>query len=183
MRRLNRLNLILVLVDGNFSECDSNEAARRINESAPTVKVAVLTDSQDPKNLISAIESGATGYLHKDTKVGDFVASIDLIGKGGVVISPQVAEKLGEKLSSMATDEAQGQTCLSGREGEIARLLAKGATNKEIAGTLFITENTAKVHVKNILGKLQLRNRQQLAAYAVQKGLVTEIKDNREKPI
>ena len=68
------------------------------------------------------------------------------------------------------------------REVEIVKLVAKGLTNKEMAETLFVTENTVKVHVKNILGKLQLRNRQQLAAYAVQKGLVTEIKDTGEKP-
>jgi DNA-binding NarL/FixJ family response regulator len=172
----------LVLIDGNLSECGSSEAARRLNESTPKVKVAVLTDSKEQRELISAIESGATGYLHKETKVDDFVESIDLIGKGGVVISPQVAEQLGNRLSSVSADEAQGQTGLSEREVEIVKLMAKGATNKRIAEALFITENTAKVHVKNILGKLGLRNRQQIAAYAVQQGLVTDLMDSEEKP-
>jgi DNA-binding NarL/FixJ family response regulator len=171
----------LVLIDGNLSECESSEAARRINESAPKIKVAVLTDSKNQKRLISAIESGATGYLHKETKVDDFIESIDLIGKGGVVISPQVAEHLGEKLSSVSEDETQPQTELSDREVEIVRLLAKGATNKKIAEDLFIAENTVKVHVKNILQKLQLRNRQQIAAYAVQQGLVTDLTNSEEK--
>ena len=172
----------LVLIDGNLSECGSSEAARRINESAPKVKVAVLTDSKEQKELISAIESGATGYLHKETKVDDFVESIDLIGKGGVVISPQVAEQLSNRLTSVSADEAQRQNGLSEREVEIVKLLAKGATNKGIAEALFITENTAKVHIKNILGKLGLRNRQQIAAYAVQQGLVTDLMDSEEKP-
>ena len=172
----------LVLIDGNLSECGSSEAARRINESAPKVKVAVLTDSKEQKELIAAIESGATGYLHKETKVDDFVESIDLIGKGGVVISPQVAEQLSNRLTSVSADEAQRQNGLSEREVEIVKLLAKGATNKGIAEALFITENTAKVHIKNILGKLGLRNRQQIAAYAVQQGLVTDLMDSEEKP-
>jgi len=171
----------LVLIDSNFSECGSSEATRKINELDPKVKVAVLTNSKDQKELISAIESGATGYLHKETKVGDFVESIDLIVKGGVVISPQVAEQLGDKLNSVLTEEAQGQTGLSEREVEIVKLLAKGAMNKEIAKMLFITVNTTKVHVKNILGKLGLRNRQQIAAYAVQQGLVTDLMDSEEK--
>ncbi|MDH5696448.1 MAG: response regulator transcription factor [Dehalococcoidia bacterium] len=171
----------LVLIDSNFSECGSSEATRKINKLAPKVKVAVLTNSKDQKELISAIESGATGYLHKETKVGDFVESIDLIVKGGVVISPQVAEQLGDKLNSVLTEEAQGQTGLSEREVEIVKLLAKGAMNKEIAKMLFITVNTTKVHVKNILGKLGLRNRQQIAAYAVQQGLVTDLMDSEEK--
>jgi NarL family two-component system response regulator LiaR len=182
LEEVKRVEPDLVLVDGNLSECDSNEAARRINESALKVKVAVLTDSKEQKDLVSAIESGATGYLHKETKVGDFIESIDLIGKGGVVISPQVAEKFGDKLSSIPTDEAQGQTVLSEREVGIVKLLAKGATNKELADTLFITENTAKVHIKNILQKLQLRNRQQIVGYAVQQGLVTELRDSEDKP-
>jgi two-component system NarL family response regulator len=143
--------------------------------------VAVITDSKEQKGLISAIESGATGYLHKESTVGDFIESIDLIGKGGVVISPQVAEKLGDKLSSIPTDEAQEQTGLSEREAEIVKLLAKGATNKEIAETLFITENTAKVHLKNILQKLQLLNRQQIVAYAVQQGLMADLRDSEDK--
>ncbi|MCP8305438.1 MAG: response regulator transcription factor [archaeon] len=162
----------LVLVNDNLSECDSSEVARKINESNPRVKVALLTDSKDQKDLISAIESGATGYILKDTKVEDFIESVDLVGKGVLVISPEVAEKLSDTLSETKLDETQVQTRLSEREVEIIKLLAKGATNKEIAETLFITENTTKVHVKNILGKLELRNRQQVAAYAVQQGLI-----------
>lgn len=173
----------VVLIDSNILDCGSNEATREIKKSSPQVRVAVLTDSKNERDLFSAIESGATGYLQKDTKVEDLVKSIDLIGKGEVVVSPPLAEKLVGKFASMRQKEAEEPTGLTDREVEIVKLLPKGLTNKEMAETLFVTENTAKVHVKNILGKLQLRNRQQLAAYAVQKGLVTEIKDTREKPI
>ena len=172
----------VVLIDSNILDCGSNEATREMKKSSPQVRVAVLTDSKNERELFSAIESGATGYLQKNTKVEDLVKSIDLIGKGEVVISPPLAEKLVGKFASMRQKEAEEPTGLTDREVEIVKLLAKGLTNKEMAETLFVTGNTVKVHVKNILGKLQLRNRQQLAAYAVQKGLVTEIKDTGEKP-
>ena len=171
----------VVLIDSNILDCGSNEATREMKKSSPQVRVAVLTDSKNERELFSAIESGATGYLQKDAKVDDLVKSIDLIGKGEVVVSPPLAEKLVGKFASMRQKEAEEPTGLTNREVEIVKLLPKGFTNKEMAETLFVTDNTVKVHVKNILGKLQLRNRQQLAAYAVQKGLVAEIKDTGEK--
>lgn len=172
----------VVLVDNNISDYRSDEATREIKKSSPQVRVAILTDSKNEEELFSAIESGATGYLQKDTKVKDIVKSIDLIGQGEVIVSPPLAEKLVGKFVSMRQKEAEEPTGLTDREVEIVRLLAKGLTNKEIAEMLFVTENTTKVHVKNILEKLQLRNRQQVAAYAVHQGLVTEIADTEEKP-
>jgi len=170
----------VVLMDNNISDCGSKEATQQINESSPGVKVAMLTDSRDEEKLFSAIEDGATGYLLKDMKIGDLVESIDLIGKGEVVVPPSLAGKLVRKVA-LKTKEAEVKEGLSEREIEILKLLVRGNTNKEIAEALFITENTVKVHMKNILGKLQLRNRQQAAAYAVKQGLVTEIRDTEEK--
>lgn len=171
----------VVLMGSNILDCGSIRATRQINGSSPEVKVAMLTDSKREEDLFSAIEAGATGYLLKDMKVGELIESIDLIGKGEVVVSPPLAEKLVGKFTSMRQKEAEGQTGLTEREVGIVKLLAKGATNKEIAQTLFIAENTTKVHLKNILEKLQLRNRQQAAAYAVQEGLVSEVRGRGEK--
>jgi DNA-binding NarL/FixJ family response regulator len=170
----------VILIDSDILDCGSNEATREIKKSSPQVRVAVLADSENEQELFSAIESGATGYLQKDAKVEDIVKSIDLIRKGQVVVSPPLAEKLVGKFASMRQKEAEETTGLTDREVEMVKLLPEGLTNKEMAETLFVTENTVKVHIKSILGKLQLRNRQQLAAYAAQKGLVTEIKDTRE---
>ena len=170
----------VVLMDSNISDCGSKEATEQINKSSPGVKVAMLTDSEDEEDLFSAIEAGATGYLLKDMEVGDLVKSIDLIGKGEIVVSLPLVGKLVRKVTLKT--KAEVKDGLSEREVEILKLLVGGNTNKEIAETLFITENTAKVHLKNILGKLQLRNRQQAAAYAVKQGLVTEIRDTEEKP-
>jgi DNA-binding NarL/FixJ family response regulator len=171
----------VVLIDTKISDCDSNEAMREIKESSPEVQVAILTDCENEQELFSAIESGATGYLLKDMKVDDLIKSVDLIAIGEVIVSPPLGEKLVGKFVSMRQKEPERQTGLTQQELEIVKLLAKGATNKEIAEALFITENTAKVHLKNILGKLGLRNRQQVAVYAVQQGLATEI-DIEEKP-
>ena len=170
----------VVLMDSNISDCGSKEATQQINESSPGVKVAMLTDSRDEEKLFSAIEDGATGYLLKDMRIVDLVESIDLIRKGEVVVPPSLAGKLVRKVT-VKTKEAEVKEGLSQREIEILKLLVRGNTNKEIAEALFITENTVKVHMKNILGKLQLRNRQQAAAYAVKQGLVTEIRDTEEK--
>ena len=169
----------VVLMDTNISDCGSKEATEQINKSSPGVKVAMLTDSEDEEDLFSAIEAGATGYLLKDMEVGDLVKSIDLIGKGEIVVSLPLVGKLVRKVTLKT--KAEVKDGLSEREVEILKLLVGGNTNKEIAETLFITENTVKVHMKNILGKLQLRNRQQAAAYAVKQGLVTEIRDTEEK--
>jgi len=165
----------VVLMGSDISDCDSSKATQQIKELSLKVKVAMLTDSKREEKLFSAMEAGVTGYLAKDIKVVDLVKSIDLIAKGEVVVSPPLAGKLVRKVAS--TKETEGKGYLSERETEILKLLGKGATNKEIAERLFIAENTAKVHVKNILGKSQLRNRQQAAAYAVQEGLVTEVRD------
>ena len=86
-----------------------------------------------------------------------------------------MADGLGDNLNLKSDGDEQGQAGLSDREVEIVKLLAKGATNKNVARDLYIAENTVKVHIKNILQKLQLRNRQQLAAYAAKEGLVTDL--------
>jgi DNA-binding NarL/FixJ family response regulator len=171
----------VVLLDSSISDCNSNEATREIKDSSSQIKVAMLTDSENEQELFSAIESGATGYLLKDMKVVDLIQSIDLVSKGEVVISPPLAEKLVSKFTSLRADEAKNQTELSEREIEIVALLARGATNKDIAERLFITENTTKAHLKNIREKLQLRKRQQVVAHAIQQGLVTEIMNIEEK--
>ena len=137
----------------------------------------MLTHSEDQEHVCAAMEAGAAGYLSKGMKVDDLVKSIDLIEKGQVVVSPPLVAKLTGKITSLKADEDTGKTALSAREIEVLKLLVKGYTNRELARKLFITENTARVHVRNILGKLQLRNRQQAAAYAVQQGLVSEVDD------
>jgi len=171
----------VVLMDIDMPDRDSIDALQCINESLPSTKVAMLTDSEEEEDLFSALKAGAKGYLLKNIGVDSLVESIDLIARGQIVVSPPLARKLLIEIASMRDDrearEAGSEAALSEREAEILKLVAKGATNKEIAERLIIAENTVKVHVKNILAKLQLRNKQQAAAYAVQRGLVTGIED------
>jgi len=171
----------VVLMDTYMPDCNGIETAQKITRSLPDVKVAMLTDSEEEEDIFSALKAGAKGYLLKNIGVDSLVESIDLIARGQIVVSPPLARKLLIEIASMRDDrearEAGSEADLSEREAEILKLVAKGATNKEIAERLIIAENTVKVHVKNILAKLQLRNKQQAAAYAVQRGLVTGIED------
>lgn len=167
----------LVLMDTHGMESGVTEVIKKITSASPEVKVALLSDTVDEKVLFSCVEAGASGYLVNDLSVQDLIKSIDLIASGRMVISPRLSGKfIGEftelrksRREAARSSEAQ----LSPRETEILAMVAGGSTNKEIAGSLCITENTAKVHVKNILSKLKLRNRQQAAAYAVEHGIPT----------
>jgi two-component system NarL family response regulator len=176
----------VVLMDIDMPDRDCIEALQCINEALPGTKVAMLTDSEDEEKLFSAIKAGARGYLLKNIGIDILVKSIDLVAEGEVIVSPPLAGKLLNEFASMKEEkkarEAGSETDLSEREVEILKLVAKGATNKEIAQKLIISDNTVKVHVKNILEKLQLRNKQQAAAYAVKQGLVPEMKDAEAKP-
>ena len=175
----------IVLMDVDMPECDGIGATLRINESLPKTKLAILTDSEDKEKLYSALQAGARGYLLKRIPVVDLVKSIDLIAEGEVVVSPPLSEKLLSEFASMRQEkmarDAEVDSGVTDRESELLRLVVQGATNKEIAETLVIAENTVKVHMKNILEKLQLRNKQRLAAYAVEKGLVSETEGTVEK--
>jgi NarL family two-component system response regulator LiaR len=167
----------MVLLSDTLSRPDCNELAQQITELAPQTKVAVLCTNRSEEGLYDAMEAGATGYLLKDMKLDDLLKSISLLARGEVVVSAPLARKLIDKFGDLRSGESTYEEDLSEREIEILKLLGSGATNKEIAESLFITENTAKVHVKNILEKLQLRNRQQAAAYAVKQGLVSDIRE------
>lgn len=167
----------VVMIDSDITESNSVDTTSEIGKISPEVKVAVLTDSENQDHFSASMRAGAMGYLSKRMKIGDLVKSIDLIEKGQIVVSPPLAAKLAGKLTSRKTNEDTEKTPLSEREIEVLELLVKGHTNKEIARTLFITENTTRGHIKNILQKLQLRNRQQVAAYAMQQGIVSELDD------
>jgi DNA-binding NarL/FixJ family response regulator len=171
----------VVLMDTYMPDCNGIETAQKIARSLPDVKVAMLTDSEEEEDLFSALKAGARGYLLKNIGVDSLVQSIDLIARGQIVVSPPLARKSLIEFASMRDErEASGagsEADLSERETEILKLVAKGATNKEIAERLIIAENTVKVHVKNILAKLQLRNKQQAAVYAAQQGLISGIED------
>lgn len=175
----------IILMDIDMPDQDGIEAVKYINESVPNIKVAMLTDCEDEEKLFSAIKAGARGYLLKDIAVDRLIKSIDLVVEGEVIVSPPMADKLLNEFTSMKDEidakKTESENELSDREVEILKLVAGGATNKEIAESLVIAENTVKVHVRNVLEKLHLRNKQQAAAYAMKQGFISEIVEEKNQ--
>src|SRR4030042_514277 len=165
----------LVIMKDKSSTTNLGDIIRSIIESSPHTKVAILSEHGDSDDIRCAIKAGATGYfIRADLGMDDFVSSIELLMRGLVVISDNLAKKLVER-PTLADIEGQvpagGMPRLSQREQEISALVSTGATNGEIAEKLVIQESTVKVHMRNILEKLQLRNRQQVVAYVIHNGL------------
>jgi len=170
-----RLRPDLILMDIQMPRCNGLEATRLIKAEMPEVKIVMVTVSEDEENLFEAIKSGAQGYLLKNMQEDEFRQVLTGVATDEAPLSRGLAAKILDEFVRM-THEPIPRTPrpdeLSEREREVLQLIAGGATNREIAGKLFISENTVNFHVKNILAKLHLRNRAQAVAYALQSGLV-----------
>ena len=167
----------VILMDLNMPRCSGLEAIQALQAEMPQVNILVVTVSETEADLFAAIKFGARGYILKRAEPEELINAIHHIALGGVIVSPLMATKLLTEFKDFiavaereSTEKANAD--LSPREGEVLQLVAKGATNKEIADSLFIAENTVKTHLKNIMSKLQLENRTQAATYAMQHGLV-----------
>ncbi|MFC1897221.1 response regulator [Chloroflexota bacterium] len=167
----------VVLMDLNMPRCSGLEAIQALQAEMPQVNVLVLTVSDKEADLFAAVKFGARGYILKNTEPEELINAILQIAQGGVIVSPLMATKLLTEFKDLSTgierESIQGiEADLSPREGEVLQLIAQGASNKNIADSLFISENTVKTHLRNIMEKLHLVNRSQAAAYAVNRGLV-----------
>jgi DNA-binding NarL/FixJ family response regulator len=167
----------VILMDLNMPHCTGLEATQALQASMPQVNVLILTVSDNESDLFAAMKFGAKGYILKNTEPEELTQAIFHIAQGGAIISPLMATKLLSEFKDLGTGTVVKSTQetdadLSPREGEVLKLVAQGATNKEIADSLFISENTVKTHLRNIMDKLHLANRSQAAAYAVKRGLV-----------
>jgi DNA-binding NarL/FixJ family response regulator len=166
----------VILMDLNMPHCSGLEATQALQTKIPQVNILVLTVSENEADLFAAMKFGATGYILKNTEPEELIQAIFHIAQGGVIISPLMATKLITEFKDLGTGverkpAQEAEANLSPREDEVLRLISQGATNKEIADSLFISENTVKTHLRNIMDKLHLANRSQAAAYAVKKGL------------
>ena len=169
----------VVLMDVRMPKRGGIEATKQIKEIAPHVKILMLTISDEEADLYDAIKAGATGYLLKEVSIEEVGAAIRSVQTGQSLISPSMASKLLSEFATMVkrADEKQAapQPRLTDREMEVLKLVAKGRNNRDIAKELFISENTVKNHIRNILEKLHLHSRMEAVVYAVREKLL-EIK-------
>jgi DNA-binding NarL/FixJ family response regulator len=163
----------VVLMDINMPRTNGLQAALRLQSEMPTAKVLMITVSEKDEDLMRAVKFGARGYLLKDSDPRDIVNAIHRVADGEAVFPPQMAARLLEewKGGNDARPAPNEASELSAREAEVLALVSKGASNREIGGTLFISENTVRTHLKNILEKLHVKNRSEAAAYAARLGL------------
>ena len=167
----------VVLMDVRMPVLDGVRATSLFKDALPQCKVIVLTTFDDDEYIFDALRSGAVGYLLKDVASAQLVEAIRAAARGESILEPSVAAKViaeFSRVSSMVPSMQMEQLVepLSERELEILSLIARGASNKEIAGQLFIAEGTVKNHVTHILGKLGVRDRTQAALKAKELGLL-----------
>ena len=167
----------IVLMDVKMPRRGGIEACTSIKSAVPSTKIVMLTMSDDEGDLYEAIRAGASGYLLKDLPIDEVASSIRAVQTGQSLISPALASKLLTEFAAMAkrgdtTPAAAPTPRLTAREMEVLRLVARGMNNRDIARELFISENTVKNHVRNILEKLQLHSRMEAVVYAVREKLL-----------
>ncbi len=168
-----RLAPDVVLLDLVMPRLDGLEAMRQIRARSSAIRVIALTSFSTDDQIFPAVEAGAAGYLLKDVSPGELVATIRAVHAGETRLHPAVAARLMQAFRARgkpATDDEAAS--LTDREREIVRLVAKGLSNREIGDVLVISERTVKTHMSNILGKLALSDRTQLAIFAIRIGLV-----------
>ncbi|TDD18376.1 response regulator [Nonomuraea diastatica] len=161
-----RTNPDVVLTDLRMPKMNGAELIRRLREQSPDVRVLVLTTFDNDVDVLPAIEEGATGYLLKDTPRAELRSAVQAAARGETVLSPSVAGVLTQKI------RAPQQQVLSRRELEVLSLISRGATNRDVARKLFITEATVKTHLLHIFAKLEVNDRAAAVAVAYETGLL-----------
>lgn len=161
----------VILMDLVMPKKDGVEAITEIKERNPEAKILVLTSYSDDNKIIHSIQAGATGYILKDSSPDELLDAVRQVDEKQPFMQPQILAKLMEGLKHQP-EEQDSRARLTEREIEILKLVARGNTNQDIALLLNISERTVTKHVSNILDKLQLSNRTQIAFYAAQEGLL-----------
>jgi len=166
----------VVLMDLSMPIMNGLAATRLIAAEAPEVKVVVVTASEDDADLFEAIKSGGKGFIPKNLEATEFFRLLDRVGRGEPALTPALAQKVLAEFArpaEPATPSPGTPQSLTEREQSVLELLVSGVTsNKDLADRLFVSENTVKYHLRNILAKLQVQNRAQVIAYAMRHSLV-----------
>ena len=143
------------------------QATTDIMEVLPETQILILTVSETEDDLLESVKAGARGYLLKGMDADILVAAVRTVAGGGAIFTPSIAAKLLDDFKA-DLNKNKDDVNLTSREADVLALVAKGASNKEIATTLNISEPTVKAHLRNVLSKLHLKNRSQAAVYASQ---------------
>ena len=166
----------VLLMDVRMPRVSGIEATRRLAETMPTMKILMLTVSDEEDDLYEAIKAGATGYLLKEISIEEVADAVRAVMQGQTLISPSMASKLIAEFANLSKVASQRSSVpaprLTDRELDVLRLVAQGLTNREVAEQLYIAENTVKNHVRNILEKLHLHSRMEAVIYAVKERLL-----------
>lgn len=173
----------LILMDIAMPGCNGIEATKAISAEMPEVVIVMLTVSDDDESIFESIKSGARGYLLKNLDPDELFILLDGLTRGEAPISRSLATRILHKFAEQAQQESQAQLQkieLTHRERDVLQLLTEGATNRQIAASLQITENTVKNHLRSVLEKLRVQNRVQAAAYALRQGLVERKSPGKE---
>ena len=160
----------VIIMDLVMPRKDGVTAISEIKKNNQDARILVLTSFSDDKNVFSAIKAGASGYLLKDSSPEDLLQAINDVYQGKSPLHPVIAQKVIQEMHK-PTDLPPTDDPLSAREVEVLQNVAQGMSNQEIARTLKIKEGTVRIHVGNILNKLQLANRTQAALYALREGI------------
>jgi DNA-binding NarL/FixJ family response regulator len=164
IKRARDLSPDLVLMDIFMPTMNGVEATAVILKNHPWMKVMMLTISDSEEDLYNAIKAGASGYLLKNVRPDDLVDAIRQVVEGGAIITPNLAPRIINDLVEEKADE-QSPTSLTQREREVLELVSAGMSNREIANKLFVSENTVKTHLRNVMDKYHFKNRAEAAAY------------------
>lgn len=176
VRQAQRLQPDVVLLDLKMPRRSGLQACAEIKEVCPTTRIVVLTVSDEEGDLFDAVRAGANGYLLKDVPGEEIADGLRAVMSGQSLISPSMAGALLTEFAALSRRSEQPSSSptprLTEREVQVLRLVARGMSNRDIAGELFISENTVKNHVRNILDKLQLHSRMEAVMYAVRERIL-----------
>lgn len=169
-----RLHPDLVLMDIAMPDCNGLEATRLIKAERPETRIVMVTVLDDDEDLFEAVKSGAEGYLLKDMTRDELQRTLEAVAAGKPALSPALAARILDEFARLAREgpAKKPEDELTPRERDVLKLVAEGATNREVAQALSLSEHTVNFHMKNIFRKLHLRNRAQAVAYAIRSGLV-----------
>jgi two-component system NarL family response regulator len=169
----------VVLMDIRMPRSSGIEACRALKDVVPSAKIVMLTISDEEGDLFEAIRAGASGYLLKDIPLDEVADTVRAVDGGQSLINPSMAGKLLTEFATLARREAASgppqqvpAPKLTDREMQVLKLIARGMNNRDIAKELFISENTVKNHVRNILEKLQIHSRMEAVMVAVREKLI-----------